>query len=734
MSLQHKGGAWAKSSLRSCVHDNNAAIVTFASFGAVLYTLSVTIGASPLQSGLGFLLVAVMPGVLILGALGRDLDDWLVIPYVVVISLAYTMAVGALASVTTHGASIPSPFRPLGFYLWYGGGFAILLVLFRLRGFSPALPGSADIRTLKSRHTALAVFLLLNVVLGAWLLNDYNTNSALIATLVLISLTPLFVVLDNPDRPSQIVSAWLLSLALLLQNTLIDINLQAGDGRFEHSLGMVSLIRGYYDPMMLSVRATSLRLTVLNPAFSLATETDLSIAATVFHPLTLSVIAIGVFILVERQYSTRVAYLSVIVVAFSVPWLNTMSRNTRTATALLFAVVAVCALFDASDNGVGASVVLILSLCSIPATHYGAAPMFLVLLTVALVSQWLWNTFFNGSEHILQVRHLLSMGLVLGGWFLYAAQGSGFEFMVLAVAKMVASLLGSTTATSQAGTGASLAMPSLTYQIIKIEYIVVLGFAAIGLVIGFTGLVWPERFSGERMGEHVASDILPAEFGYYAIGAGAACLVPLAFLPKVGLGIPRIFVFSMLFLAPFAILTAVAGLRRVRAPPMATIAAVLAVLLLINSGGIAAAVTHDNSPQPYLDKPYRLEHGSENTIYELYRVYRSDRGWSSSDWLYNYARGEQLYGSGVQPPMRTSELTGRSPLERPSPLMEPNATMCDGFIRLTPGDYQIGEVVITHHPNFVYYGNQSIPLNAVPTEGRNKVFAAGQTNVYTPCK
>lgn len=58
--------------------------------------------------------------------------------------------------------------------------------------------------------------------------------------------------------------------------------------------------------------------------------------------------------------------------------------------------------------------------------------------------------------------------------------------------------------------------------------------------------------------------------------------------------------------------------------------------------------------------------------------------------------------------------------------------MCDGFIRLTPSDYQIGEVVTTHRPDFVYYRDQLMPLNAVPIEYRNKVFAAGQTNVYAP--
>ena len=672
---------------------------------------------------IGTVYLTIVPGIsLLISAqfLPRRLHH---IVYIVSISLLYLIAVGFGASLVVsspRGVFFPAPFTTTGIAFWIVGPLIFLLPL--INSYSKRI--SINHGPLLTRAQLLGILLPLLTALGAHILNTTSNNTAAITSLSIVVIAAGYTVYMSEDHTSREIGVliWGTSLALLWLNTIIDTNLAQGDGGFEHAFARVALAEGFYQLTLESIRASSLRLSILHPIYVAGTSLPLNWEMKLVHPLLFSLVPVGIYTVSRWEFNAKIGAYSAFIYVSSFPFFALLGRNTRTGVALFFVTSALLALCDEGlseslGRGIAgaAGVGVILS-------HYGIGPLFAFILTIAALLLAL------SQERRLNMRMLALIAVLDIAWFLYASDGAPLEFVTGVLYHAVSQIGGQSSAASSSG-GHSIvfSMPSFTYSFIRIEFALILFFGALGL---FGALITRDIITNSvnYNSKWIPNQLRDASDIHVALACGAAWLVPASFLPTAVLGIARIYMIVLLFLAPYSMAVLIAILRTPKRHQVITV--FLTVSLILNSGLFAAVSTHDVSPQPNLYRDEIIASGTDTEKYHLFRRYGPDTTAQAGEWIAEHYSQEKIYG-GIHS-LPSSNPTGNTPYRESIPLVT-NKTSCNGSIWISPQDKSIGKIVTDRDPSFSNY-DESISLKFLNLTQRDIVYTNGGNTVFAGCK
>lgn len=585
---------------------------------------------SVVQAISGFLILSFVPGFLLVSYV---LDEFTLTGflYAVGFSVAFSMFVGSAANLLYLGfdtAIVPFEQPTISIiYVWASAMLSILVWTLTdpndARTFVLRIP-DYDVRVL-----LLLVFVPMLAVTGAMFINRYAFNELTLLTITCIALVPVFVYYFDDRGTYYPVAIGAISSALLLQNTVITTYLGRGDGKAEYEIGKVVLENGYWIPG--AAKDAMPRIGVLQPVYSLLMDTSLLWTFKLAHPILFAVVPIITYVIASRYFSKDVAFLSAILYIFLPRTYQIISRNTRTGAAILFTAFLLLVLLDTDLSNRLQRFLVITFFWGVITSHYGIGPLVVFALVVAYLLNVLASFLLGGkrpSEIGLSRVALFTTLIVV--WYAYLTNGT-FDFIAGALYGQISGSLfftsGSTAVRSinlaTETTGGAFGMPSGSYEVMFVGHLLLGVFTSIGISLvylryfghGIPYLLEIQRWVDRNVFPGLSDNVLE-DSNYVHLAMGMFLFFPLSFGPQI-LSAGRTFALVMVIVAPFPILVLRSvRLQRIGSKPAL---ALLVAFLLVTSGFVSAAATHDVSPQPTIDSNRIVESGSTQERFAYYR-------------------------------------------------------------------------------------------------------------------
>ena len=688
-----------------------------------------------------------VPGILVLRILNvHRLNSIESLIYTIGVSIALVMfsALFLNSAFLAYGLSRPLSLIPLLTMI-----SALVLVLcaaayIKDRGFcNPRFIDVASLRAPPALCLCLVPFL---SIFGTYAFNFYNVNSLLVFLLLIIGF---IVILIGFGRliPTHLypLAIFAISLSLLFHTSLISKQLWGWDIQLEASLVDSAIQSGFWNSGLSLLYNSALGIGTFSPSFSIISGMDSTWVFKIVYPLLFSLVPLGLFRVYQKQTNDRIAALSAFFFVSLYFFYTELVQVARQEVAELFVVMFILLMISNGLNRKAKPVLLILSLFSIAVAHYATSYLLMIVLVSAWIILYLGDRavvqktvprFFSRfsateEEHLGRQKSTRNEPTGVSGavvllfiifalaWYLYTA-GSAPVIGLLSLGTHIASSLGeffSPQATQGAyyaltGTGAT----SLLHDVARYVDIASLFFVAVGIIallLKETQMKFAKiyrAFAVASAGVLVASIITP-----YLASA---------------LNTTRLLHFSLIVLAPFAVIGAITSVRALDglfgasrkkthfARHAPALFAVFLVILFLFNNGLIYETAKDNPQSIALTK---------GLDYPMF----NEKEFVSAQWLVAARTASPTMGNylPVYADANHYELFERFGLISGQWTLD--NTMAPGTSYVFLGSYNLahGTIDTAYTQQAITYGATSPLGNLV--NNRSKIFDDGGAKVYT---
>jgi len=485
---------------------------------------------------------------------------------------------------------------------------------------------------------------------GALLIQKGGINAIALLMIAVVSLSA--IVLKTNSTKRNIAILYSTSLALLWLNANMSKYPKTGDIRREYYFSSIVLNNNKWFHTLPAPKNSLIQLNLSYPMISDIMNIDLLLIYQIVYPMILSLFTVFTYmmycnILSREEYSSStihsIAYFSVLLIIISHPYFTLLSKNTRTG----FAITAFSfSLWVLSTKPIDKRnfIMIISGFLIMVFSHYAMSMLFLLFILFIYINKFslrkvgIDTSTFDILESVPAIATLYLVYII---WFMYTSSSIGFELVVQALRT---SLLGLFSNSSVGTRAINVPVTSLTYEVIKYNYILILGISGIMLVYYLLKFDSEIRMNdlNEEFNTYIKNILNKFDKPIVYLGI-YGCIVGLGSFTIGSIGIGRLLILILLFLAPLFIsfwrkIPKNVGIRIL---PM-----LMTVMLLINSGFLATTIFHERSPQPQLDKDRILEEGSEWEEFHLYTKYYPMSDYYGSKWVNKFKSKVPIYGSG----------------------------------------------------------------------------------------
>jgi uncharacterized membrane protein len=583
--------------------------------------------------------LTLVPGYLLLRLAGvTDESRVETLLYSVGLSLVALMATGVASNFTLRLLGVERPMSEIPVVLSVSAVVCALTWAYRTR-VDEEVRVTVDTDRLTSPLVLGLALLPLAGVYGGLVLTRFGTNLPLLALYTVLLAIPVYVVRDRIPPRLFPYAIWTVALALLLQNTLSGHYMAWGDSPKEASLALGVLADGYWAPSLVpgyGNKYTMLRLVILHPVYALFTDLRFVWVFKVVHPLIFSLMPVALYHAYEQYVDGKTAFLSAYLFVSLFSFFIVLSRNTRTATALLFISLFLLLVATKHVAPNRRKLLAILFVAGVLVSHYGVSYMFMLMLGLVIPVRWVLERLSSAnrtSAPLTSVAFVILYGLMLFAWYVYVSPGSksfdmlvgtGLDFFNQAATQFAASGSGGGSVTTHYVTAD---YTSTTLSALRVYNVVVGGIMIFGLGWACLRLVRNRDLAFDA--EYVAyASVALATFGFTFVGIER-------------FNTARTYPTTLLFYAPFFVLGftqpfALVGryverVGRLDARQIATVAVV--VFLALNVGFVSAVATDEYSTNALVEKERIAEEGLPPAKSYLFKQYPTVHDMAGSAWL-----------------------------------------------------------------------------------------------------
>jgi uncharacterized membrane protein len=374
-------------------------------------------------------------------------------------------------------------------------------------------------------------------------------------------------------------------------------------------------------------------LVILYPVVTIATDLPIETVIMVLYPAFLALLPVVVYCLSKQLLDLPGAALAALLSAFITPFYTALVHNTRTGAAIFYFALLVLYFVQDSRESKSFRLLGVLFVFGLITTHYGVAPIAILILGVAtvlyLAGVRLWPD-LSKSEFTPPYGLYLVFGILLIVWYQRTASGFIFEFATrITFGRYLTglSLFDPGSDTAEAVFTTTQSRTSFIRQIQSIGWLLIAGIGYCAIAIRRT----------ERVPLY-----------HLAVTAGVFLYLTIT-LAATSIGADRIYSLATVFLAPYAIWAllrffdgmSVTAQRAARG----AVAVCLIVSLVFNAGVVAFAL-NEKSPQPELNQHQITESGDTERLFILSRRHLSDAEVASVGWLLSHKSDGEIYGPG----------------------------------------------------------------------------------------
>jgi uncharacterized membrane protein len=405
--------------------------IQFSLFGLIGLDL-IGVNIPILREVIGFIYLAYIPGILILRIFRlHKLSNIETLFYSVSISLATLMFLGLFINFSLPFLGIKGPlsFVPVLLSINLVTIFLLFLCYFFDNGFSqPALS-----LKISSKHLFLLLPLFLSIF-GTYLINNYDNHLGIIVMILTVAFIILLVGFNKIDKSLYSFVVLILSVSLLLQNSLISNYISGFDIQREYFLTQLVIDNFRWENIPNLAALTDLNsilsLTILPSYFYYICNVNIAWIFKLIYPLIYALVPLGLYELFKREFNSKIAFFSVIYFIVNYSFFYNMVQLMRQMIAEVFLVAIILLFLDQKMDKRFRSILLIIFLLSLTMSHYGTAPIFLAVLIGVFLLQYVYN-FYKRNKiktkiDTININILLIFLTIVLIWYIYNNNSSVF--------------------------------------------------------------------------------------------------------------------------------------------------------------------------------------------------------------------------------------------------------------------------------------------------------------------
>ena len=294
-----------------------------------------------------------------------------------------------------------------------------------------------------------------------------------------LSLLVVLLVSGVIPRQDRSLLIYLLSYSLLIQNLVRTPYLsRSGDTGFEYYFAHLSLAHGFWNSSFGSTKITSLYIGSFYPFLKIFTGVSLLDVFIYFYPLLLALVSVSLYKAYSRQFNSTIGIVGALLFTFADLFFTLLSRSTRTGAALFYLSLILLVVLSKNTNlssGSRMRHLLLLFLSTLVFVHYGTAIIMVVLLFSSYFYAYILS--FARPQTILYkglIRQSIIYCLVLIVWYIYIAKERTFQLMVMTIYLVLRQIVRLKLSGSNSVAVATKNFSSLTSQLIRAEYFLIM--------------------------------------------------------------------------------------------------------------------------------------------------------------------------------------------------------------------------------------------------------------------
>ncbi|MCK4786507.1 MAG: DUF2206 domain-containing protein, partial [Desulfobacteraceae bacterium] len=337
-----------------------------------------------LRQIVGFIFLTFIPGILVLRILRiHNIGAIESLLYSVGLSLAFITFTGLFANFVFPLIGISKPISTFPLLATLAIFTLILgaVAYTRDENFS-AEPRQFNIKAVSSLPYLLLFLLPLFAILGAHLVNLYQSNFLLLFFIIIIACVVAAVAFDRLPQKAYPLAIALIGLSLLLHISLISPQLNGGDIHVEYYFQNQVFQNGYWDFTIPHNYNTALSIVLLCPIYSLLLNMDAIWVFKIIYPLIFCLVPLVLFHIFREQIGDKKAFFSAFFFMSIMTFINSMPQLARQQIAELFFALLILLLIDrklALNRKAALAIIFAISLIM---SHYALGYIFMTFLLV----------------------------------------------------------------------------------------------------------------------------------------------------------------------------------------------------------------------------------------------------------------------------------------------------------------------------------------------------------------
>lgn len=385
------------------------------------YIISIVYNIILFRQVLGFLILVVLPGWLVLRISADRLDFWEKVILSVGLSVAYLMFMGLSINWIYFYLGIKSPLSLVFLLPTSTAGIVILAVIAGWRTHTPADPGLSGIEILfREPMLLIALMIPLFAVFGTCLMNTSSDNRILLGVYAGIIIYISFLAL-TPERESWVypTASWAIGLALLLMYSLRSEHILGYDVHGEYIMFQNILMTSHWDITASSNPLNScLSVVILPPVIQLLINISSGeYVYKIVYVLIFSVAPPASFYISRKYIGDRLAFLASMFFISQATFASSSQSNPRTTIALVFFALFIYVLFNSSLNSVSRITFLITFMAALVVSHYGTAYVFFAILMGGFIAGYLEKNHPAFRPYLISGKQVLFSGIFIFIWY-----------------------------------------------------------------------------------------------------------------------------------------------------------------------------------------------------------------------------------------------------------------------------------------------------------------------------
>ncbi|MDP3066320.1 MAG: hypothetical protein Q8N08_06215, partial [Methanobacteriaceae archaeon] len=342
-----------------------------------------------LKEVIGFYLVLFIPGTLFLRIINLDRIDskGQILLYTIGSSLVILMVIGFLMNYLYPILGMNKPLSPFSIIITLNLFIFILCFLsyfIDIRRANKSPTNKVDLKNLVSSPLLFPFIIPILSILGAYMMNIYQSNILTILMIFLIGVVAFMVSLGKliPSKLYPLI-VFIISISILLHKSLITNHIWGWDINTEYFLANQVILNSFWNESLHLNYNSMLSVMVIAPILSSFIDIGLVWIMKIIYPFLFSLVPLGLYYIFCKQTNPRIAFFSVFLFVILFTFHTEMLAVVRQQVGELMLVLVLMLIVSDQLELTKRYFLAVVFGMSIIVTHYGLTYVLMIILLIS---------------------------------------------------------------------------------------------------------------------------------------------------------------------------------------------------------------------------------------------------------------------------------------------------------------------------------------------------------------